>query len=243
MRREVRERRERHQRRRLHVLLGRRVEPLAEERVAEELRQPLALEEGEVAVAEVAVAPAERERVERDDDRPVAGRAGAVDEAAGQLAVGPPVELEPALRVAELGGDVLERRRRGAREDHRHAGRLRGARDPELGLGMDDREHADRAEQEGRGRAQAEHLDRELALGVARQHPRPQAAPLERLAVGPDRRLGAGAAGDVVERPLRERSRAPALPLLGRERPLARRPRGRSRSGPGFRTPTRADSR
>ena len=218
--REVRERGERHQRRRLHVLLGRRVQPLAEEGIAEELRQPFAAEEREVAVPEVAVAPAERERVERDHDRAVARRAGAVDEAAGQLAVAPPVELEPALRVAELHGDVLERGRGGAREDHRHAGRLRGARDAELGVGMHDREHADRGEQERRRRAQPEHLDREVALGVAGEHPRPQAAPLERLAVGPDRRLRARAAGDVVERSLLQPVAGACLPVLGRERPL-----------------------
>ena len=68
---EVRERGERHQRRRLQVLLRRRIQPLAEEGVAEELRQPFAAEEGEVAVAEIAVAPAERQRVDRDHDRAV----------------------------------------------------------------------------------------------------------------------------------------------------------------------------
>ena len=59
------------------VLLGRLVEPRAEDRVGEELRAALALEERQVGVAQVARPPAERERVERDDDRAVAGRLGA----------------------------------------------------------------------------------------------------------------------------------------------------------------------
>ena len=80
--REVRERGQRHQRRGLDVVLRRHVQPRAEERVAEELREPFAAEEGQVAVPEVALAPAERQRVERDDDRAVPGCGGAVDEAA-----------------------------------------------------------------------------------------------------------------------------------------------------------------
>ena len=85
---------------------------------------------GQIAEPEVARPPAEHQGVEGDDDRAVARRAGPVDDAADELAVVEPVELVPARGVAELRGDVLERARRGAREDHRHPGRrgLRGRR-------------------------------------------------------------------------------------------------------------------
>ena len=85
---------------------------------------------------------------------------------------------------------------------------------------MDDREHADRREQERRRRAQPEHLDGEVALGGPDEHPRPQPDPLERLAVGADGRFRACAAGDVVERPLLQLCAGGGLPVLGRDGPL-----------------------
>ena len=60
----VRERREHRGRRGQHVLLGRPLEPAAEDRVGEELRAALAGEEGQVGLAQVALPPTEHRRVE-----------------------------------------------------------------------------------------------------------------------------------------------------------------------------------
>ena len=95
-----------------------------------------------------------------------------------------------------------------------------GARDGQLALRMSDREHADRREEERRRRLRAEHLHREVALRVAGEHPRLDAAPLEGLAVRADRRLPARTAGDVAERAGIELLLGQRLPLLGRHRPL-----------------------
>ena len=90
----------------------------------------------------------------------------------------------------------------------------------ELAVLVRDAEDADRREQERRRRARAEHLDREVALLVAGQHPRPDPPPLERLAVRAHRQLGARAAGDVAERARVDRLLGAALPLLRRDRPV-----------------------
>ncbi len=92
-------------------------------------------------------------------------------------------------------------------------------RDRELRVGVDDREHADRREQERRRRAEAEHLHGEIALGRPDEHLRAKRAAPERLEVRPHRLLRARAAGDVVERPLREHLARPRLPRPGAHRP------------------------
>ena len=60
----------------------------AEDRVAEVVGQAVAAQLGEVGGREVARAPAGDPGVEGDDDAPVAGRLGALDEALGELPVG-----------------------------------------------------------------------------------------------------------------------------------------------------------
>ena len=115
---EIREGRE-HRRGRGEQILGRRLVELCQEHgIVEELPATLAADERQVRVAQVARPPAERERVERDDDRAVARLLGARDEAGADVAVRDPVELEPA-RATGLG-DLFERMGRGARDDHRH---------------------------------------------------------------------------------------------------------------------------
>ena len=101
-----------------HRLLG---DDPPEHRVARVLRDPLAAQERQVGEVEVARAPAEHRRVERDHDRLAAARLGARDEALDEVVVGAPVELEPARRVAELARARLHRARRLVGEDHRHA--------------------------------------------------------------------------------------------------------------------------
>ena len=77
-----------HRRRGGERVFGRRLlEPRAEDGVAEELRAALPAEKRQVRVPQVARTPAERQRVERDDDRGVAGGLRAADEARADLAV------------------------------------------------------------------------------------------------------------------------------------------------------------
>ena len=110
----------------------------------------------------------------------------------------------------------------------------RRARDRELAVRVRDREHADRREEERRRRAACRAPRRRCrARALPREHPRPQPPPLERLEVRAHRRLGAGAARDVAERPGVEHLRAPrASQSAGGDRPAAARRRCRSRSGP-----------
>ena len=70
---------------------------------------PDPFEEGQPGLLQVARLPAGDEGVDRDDDRRVAGRLGAADEARGELVVVGPVELEPARPIAVRLGDLLQR--------------------------------------------------------------------------------------------------------------------------------------
>ena len=181
---------------------------------------PSPLQEGQVAVPEIAVAPAERERVERDDDRAVAGGRGPVDEAAGELAVA------PTSRAGTTAARPRARRRRPRAGSTRRSRGSSARRSPSRRVRprarpRDGRSRARRPGRAGTARSSAGRAPRSRAPARwPAKHPRPQAPPLERLPVRADRRLGAGAARDVVERALRERLARLLLPLLGRERPL-----------------------
>ncbi len=78
------------------ILLGTLVELRKKHRIREVLAAALAPDERQVRLPQVARPPAERQRVERDDDRAVPCGLGAADEALADLAVVHPVELEPA---------------------------------------------------------------------------------------------------------------------------------------------------
>ena len=217
-----------------HVLLRRLVEMRPEDRVAEELREPLAVQEREVAEPQVARAPAEDQRVERDDDRAVPGRPRAVDEAARDLAVAEPVELEPAGRLAELGGDVLERAstRRSRGSSARRWRRPRG-RPPRSASACAIERTPIGASRNGTGeRSPSTSTDRSRStcppsiLGRSRR--RSNASRFARIVAS-----RAGAAGDVAERPrLEHLGRAPP-PSPRLRSATRRRRRRRSRSGPG----------
>ena len=155
-----------------------------EDRVARVLRDPLAAQERQVGDVQVARAPAEHRRVERDHDRLAAAALGALDEAGDEVVVGGPVELEPARRVAELARARLHRARGLVGEDHRHALGARRARDRQVGVVVDHLQHADRAQQERRVQLAAEQLDARVALGDVAQHPRHDPPAVEALAVG-----------------------------------------------------------
>ena len=118
-----------------HVLLGRPLEPRAEDRVGEELRAPLAGQERQVGLREVTLPPPEDQGVDRDDDRSESALLRTRDEARRDFTVVDPVELEPARRVSHDFGDLLDGMRRRAREDQRNSGRGRRACGLELALG------------------------------------------------------------------------------------------------------------
>ena len=171
----------------------------AEDRVARVLGDALAAQEREEGRLEVARAPADRRRVERQHDRLAAARLGAADEALDELVRGAPVELEPVRAVAERLGALLHRPRRLVGEDHRHAGAARGAGDRDVGLAMGELEHADGREQDGRVEAAAEQLDARVGALDAAQHPRDDPVAGEGGAVLAHGVLGAGAGLDVGE--------------------------------------------
>ena len=193
-----------------------------EDRVAEELAAAFALDERQVGVPQVARAPAERQRVERDDDRAVPGRLGALDEARADLAVVDPVELEPARRAGL--GDLLDRVRRRAREQQRDAGgRRRPCATPTSASCVRDREHADRREQERRRRAAVPSTSTEMSRAALPVSIRGRIRqPLERVEVRAHRRLGPGAARDVAEGAGVELLLGGALPVVRGDRPLGR---------------------
>ena len=190
----------------------------AEDRVLEVVGDAHPVEEGQPGLLQVARLPAGDEGVDGDDDRAVAGRLGAADEALDQLAVVGPVELEPARRAVAAGlGDLLEGEVGGGAGDHRHADRRRGAGGRQLALVVDDLLDADRGQQQRRRHRRAEHRGREVALGDVAQHPRHDPAPAEGLAVG--------VASCPRCRRRRRRSWPPAAPSPRSPRAPARRPR------------------
>ena len=155
-------------------------------------------------VLEVARPVAERPGVERDHDAAEARGLGPPDEALGQLAVVGRVELEEARGLAQRGADLLHRVLHQRRRDHRHAGRGRGrgGRDVTVLVVGHHADHADRGHEDRRRQGVAEQLDRQVALGGSRQHPRQDPPAPEGVDVGSLGVLVAGAARDVVEEPV-----------------------------------------
>ena len=78
--------------------------------------------------SQVALAVAEDRQVDRQDDRPVAGRRGALDERPREVAILLDVELEPAGRLGGRGRHLLDGAGGHRRERERHTGRGRGPR-------------------------------------------------------------------------------------------------------------------
>ena len=110
--RELHERAQRLRRglRRRRLAVGRALRhQAAEHRVARVLRDALPAQEGEEGGLEVARAPADDRRVERQHDRLAAARLGARDEALDEVVRRAPVELEPARAVAQHLGALLHR--------------------------------------------------------------------------------------------------------------------------------------
>ena len=182
---------------------GRRCVPrdqVPEHRVARVLSDALAVEERQVRALEVARAPAEHRRVERDDDRAAAAALGPRREALDERVRAAPVELEPVRRVLEDPGHALHRLRGLVREHHRGARVAGGAGDGAVGLGVREFEHADRREQERVRQPAPEQLDARVAPLDVAQHSRDDPPVVERRAVGGQRPFVTGARGYVGER-------------------------------------------
>ena len=161
--------------RRRHVLLGRHGELGAEHRVGEVVGQAQALELREAGDRQVARSPAEGQGVERDDDRRVAGRLGAVDEALASA------HGRSADRAGTIPGCRRARRRRPPAGPRVSVDAIIGTpvaaaaravtRSP-WPSGSQSPITPTGASISGVGSARAEQLDREVALGRADQHPR-----------------------------------------------------------------------
>ena len=130
------------------LLPQRLLERFDEHRVARVLGDPLSAEERQVREIEVANAPAEHRRVEREDDRTAPAPLSPRDEARDELVRRAPVELEPARCVAHGTCCFLHRARGLVREDERDALRGGCARYGDVRLAVRHLEDADRTEDE-----------------------------------------------------------------------------------------------
>ena len=180
------------------------VEPGHEDGVACVLGDPHAVQERQRGEVEVARAPAEQRRVEREDDGRAAARLRATDERADQVVVGAPVELEPARRPGpdgvHRGGRRLHRHARLARKHERDAECGGRPRHGEVRLRVRHLQHADGRQQQRRRQVEAEQRSREVARVGAAQDAGDDAMSVECRAVGRHRPLLARAAGEVGPR-------------------------------------------
>ena len=158
---------------------------------------PDALEKRLPGALEIARLPAGEERVERDDDRPVAGRLGPVQEAGGEVAVGGPVELKP-LRPVPRGRDLLHGRGGHRAHGHRQPDRRGRPGRRLLAVVVHDRLNPDGGQADGRGAFGAEHRRRQVARRDVAQHPRHDPPAAKGRLVGADGVRGSGPARDVV---------------------------------------------
>lgn len=98
----------------------------------------------------------------------------------------------------------------------------RGPRDRELARLVDDREHAERGEQDREIEFGPEEIDLEVPFGNVTEHSRDDPPVGERAAVLGDRVLGAGPAGDVGRRFIAHRGHRSPFELLVPNRMLGR---------------------
>ena len=170
----------------LDVLLGGAFQARAEHRIAEVVGEAEALELREAGEGQVAWSPSQGQGVEGDDDRRVAGRLGAADEALAEFPVARRIELEPTGGVAELGGDVLHRYLHQRGGHHRHAGRrgCPGGGQITLATGLAESDDPDGRQHQRRRVVVTEQIDPHLALRRPAQDPWHEPPPLERRDVG-----------------------------------------------------------
>ena len=152
----------------------------------------------DVALGDVAFAPAVMRGVDGQAERGVAVRDRAADAVLDKGVVAADIELIHAQRVGRGLGDLLQA---GLGHRAQHMGgaeRARAARDAGGGAGIEDLERADRRHHHRQTQFAAEQLDRGVDLGDVAQHPRPECDLVQRHAVAAHGGLGLGGADDVV---------------------------------------------
>ena len=186
--------------RRPRILLGWNRQLGSKDRIGQVVRDPIAVQERQEAVLQVPGPPSELEGVHGQHDRAVAGGLGPLHERAAYLPIAGPVELEPARHLARRGGHGLHGVGGNRAQDERHAGRPGSGGNAELAIGVDDANCADGGHEHRSRQARSEQLGLQAAACDTAQVARDQLPPVQRGAVGSDRRLRASSAGDVAER-------------------------------------------
>ena len=203
------------------ILRRRLVELRQEHGIVEELPAPLALDERQVRVAQVARPPAEGECVERDDDGAVARPSARETKLAQMLTIGDPVELEPA-RTTRLG-DLLraDASRRSTRSSARpREAAARATPTSPSSEAIDSTPSGAKKNGAGDGVPRTSTEMSRFALPV--KHARPDAPASNAREVRAHGRFAAGAARDVAERAGVELLLGGALPVLRADGPLGR---------------------
>ena len=164
-------------------------------------------------VQALAFAVADGRHVDGDDHRPVARAAGALDQAADQLAIAPRIQLEP-MRHASRSRDLLDRVSAGAGEDESGARVLGAASDGDVALPVREAVEAGRGHEHREGERLALELGRQVVVGVAGEHALAQPPVPERVAILGERDPVVGGAVDVGPDHQRNRAaRGPAVAL------------------------------
>ena len=153
---------------------------------------------GDVALGEIALAPAVMGGVDREAERAVVLRHRAFDIIVDPGFVAAHIELEHAQRIGLGLGDRFETgiadrtQHMGDAEFRRRLDHRRGA------AGMEAFQRADRAQHDRQPQLAAEHFGRSIDLADVAQHARPERDRVERHPIAPQRRFGLGAADDVI---------------------------------------------
>ncbi len=142
----------------------------------------------------LAVARAEDGRIHRGAHHLATGLFGLPHDVAGELLVGLKVQLEPEGRSRDAG-DLANRGVGGHAHDPRDPGRRGATRRLQLAIRMEDSMVGGRGQQDRERQFPAEERHPRVDRHDIAQHPRPQADPIERLAVPAQRVLLCGARG------------------------------------------------
>ena len=153
----------------------------------------------DIALGDIALAPAVMGGVDRQAERGIAAGDGAADAILDKGVVAADIELIDAQRVGRGLGDLLQA---GLGDRTQHMGGAEpadAAGDAGGGAGgIEDFERADRRHHHRQAQFAAEHFDRGIDPGDIAQHPRPERDLVERHAVAAHRGLGLGGADDIV---------------------------------------------
>lgn len=166
--------------------------------------------EGETG-ALFAVPHAVHRRVDRDDERAIAGPFGAAHQCFGEIAVGLDIELEPQRR-RRLFRDRFEIEARLRADHHRQPGRPGREHRRQFAVGMRHALERHRREQDWRGELAAQQAGARRRPRQVAQHARPQRQAVERRLIFAQRPFVARAAREIGPGGIRQ--------PLARQRPI-----------------------